>query len=83
MAKFFGKNEDGHTHRWTVYLRSCENDDMSGYIKKVQFKLHDSYTHPVRVVSTPPFDITETGWGEFEISIKVFFYCPNEKPVCI
>jgi transcription initiation factor IIF auxiliary subunit len=25
-------------------------------------------------VENPPFEVTETGWGEFEIAIKVFFH---------
>lgn len=54
---------------------------MSAYVKKVQFKLHESYTNQTRIVTKPPYEVTETGWGEFEIIIKIFFHCPNEKPV--
>jgi YEATS domain-containing protein 4 len=28
-----------------------------------------------------PFEVSESGWGEFEINIKVFFMDPTEKPV--
>lgn len=35
------------------------------------------------VVTKPPYEITETGWGEFEIIIKIFFIDPNERPVSI
>lgn len=35
----------------------------------------------VSVVTKPPYEITETGWGEFEIIIKIFFIDPNERPV--
>ena len=35
------------------------------------------------VVSKPPYEIQETGWGEFEIIIKIFFVDPNERPVSI
>lgn len=86
--------------------------DMSAYVKKIQFKLHESYGNPLRgkvrvlalapggtvlvtcvgasspspllpsaVVTKPPYEITETGWGEFEIIIKIFFIDPNERPV--
>lgn len=95
---------------------------MSAYVKKIQFKLHESYGNPLRgeqsvniqmqmdleeirtcisadvglnyfhwqcvqlfllilVVTKPPYEITETGWGEFEIIIKIFFIDPNERPV--
>lgn len=81
-------------------------------MKKIQFKLHESYGNPLRgrvcvlafvsgarvlvscmgasspslllltaVVTKPPYEITETGWGEFEIIIKIFFIDPNERPV--
>jgi YEATS domain-containing protein 4 len=32
------------------------------------------------VLNKPPFEVQETGWGEFEIQIKLFFVDPNEKP---
>lgn len=28
-----------------------------------------------------PFEINQTGWGEFEIGIKIHFIDPAEKPV--
>jgi len=71
---------------------------MSSYIKKVQFRLHESYPNPIRgvlckftgdclnfihlVLTIPPFEVHETGWGEFEIQIKIFFTDTTEKPVC-
>ena len=32
-------------------------------------------------ISQPPFEVTETGWGEFEIAIKIFFHDPSQPPV--
>jgi YEATS domain-containing protein 4 len=85
IARYFGKKreEDGHTHAWTVYVRPCHHEDISVYIKKVQFKLHESYPNSVRVLNKPPFEVQETGWGEFEIQIKLFFVDPNEKPLTL
>ncbi|CAK8677630.1 YEATS domain-containing protein 4-like [Clavelina lepadiformis] len=84
-ARFFGKKreEDGHTHSWTVYLKPYHNEDISVYVKKIQFKLHESYANPIRVVTKPPYEVTETGWGEFEVVIKVFFHDPNDRPLTI
>lgn len=84
IARYFGKKreDDGHTHQWTVYLRSYRNEDMR-WIKKVHFKLHESYPNPNRIITKPPFEVTETGWGEFEINIKIYFLDPNERPVTI
>ena len=85
IAKYFGKKreEDGHTHQWTVYVRPYENEDMSTYVKKINFKLHDSYANQNRVITKPPYEVTETGWGEFEIVIKIYFQDPNERPVSL
>jgi YEATS domain-containing protein 4 len=85
VARYFGKkrDDDGHTHAWTCYLKPFKSEDMSIFIKKVQFKLHESYPNPLRIVSRPPYEVQETGWGEFEIIIKVFFQDSAEKPVTI
>ncbi|CAH2073188.1 unnamed protein product, partial [Iphiclides podalirius] len=85
IARYFGKKreEDGHTHQWTVYVKPYANEDMSVYIKKVHFKLHESYANPNRIVTKPPYELTETGWGEFEIVIKIYFHDPNERPVTL
>jgi len=85
ISKSFGKKreEDGHTHQWTVYIKPYRNEDMSSYVKKVHFKLHDSYANPNRVVTKPPYEVTETGWGEFEIVIKVYFNDTVERPATI
>ncbi|XP_046391278.1 YEATS domain-containing protein 4 [Ischnura elegans] len=85
IARYFGRKreEDGHTHQWTVYVKPYRNEDMSSYVKKVHFKLHDSYANPNRMVSKPPYEVTETGWGEFEIVIKIYFLDPNERPVTL
>lgn len=68
-----GVSED-HTHRWTVYIRGVDNEDVTYWLKKVQFKLHETYSQSLRTIEAPgPFEVTETGWGEFEVTIKLFF----------
>ena len=62
-----------HTHIWTIFVRGPKNEDISYLIKKVVFKLHDTYPDATRTVDAPPFELTETGWGEFEINIKIHF----------
>ncbi|KAI5093800.1 YEATS domain-containing protein 4, partial [Silurus meridionalis] len=76
VARYFGKKreEDGHTHQWTVYVKPYRNE--------VKPCLHYSWVKCV-VVTKPPYEITETGWGEFEIIIKIFFIDPNERPVTL
>lgn len=73
-----------HTHKWKVFVRGINNEDISYWLRKVQFKLHDTYANSVRMIETPPFEVEETGWGEFEIAIK-FYFVPEstEKPQTI
>ncbi|KAH7591732.1 Protein AF-9 -like protein [Nakaseomyces glabratus] len=77
-AKKIGENRppnapSEHTHLWTIFVRSPTGDDISYFIKKVVFKLHETYPNPVRTIEAPPFELTETGWGEFDINIKIYF----------
>eukprot|EP01097_Dermamoeba_algensis_P007987 TRINITY_DN516_c0_g2_i1.p1 TRINITY_DN516_c0_g2~~TRINITY_DN516_c0_g2_i1.p1 ORF type:complete len:259 (-),score=66.96 TRINITY_DN516_c0_g2_i1:660-1400(-) len=74
------KTEEGHTHKWTVFLRSPQNEDYSSFIKKVVFCLHPSFVPPKRPVEKPPYELSVTGWGEFDINIKIYLDC-QEKPI--
>ncbi|EIW72072.1 hypothetical protein TREMEDRAFT_66697 [Tremella mesenterica DSM 1558] len=57
-------------------------DDMSYFIKRVTFRLHETYANPSRVLDKPPYQVTETGWGEFTVQIKVQFISESgEKPL--
>ncbi|KAJ1608426.1 transcription factor TFIIF, partial [Cryptosporidium canis] len=75
------KRGDNATHSWTCFLRSPDNEDISYYVKKVVFSLHPSFLNPNRVVEKCPFEVTECGWGEFDIMAKVYFVDSSEKPV--
>lgn len=75
--------DNKHTHQWTCYIKPYKNEEMS-YVKKVSFKLHESYgPQAEKVMTAPPFEVQETGWGEFELIIKIYFVDPNERPVTI
>ncbi|WWC91675.1 uncharacterized protein L201_006621 [Kwoniella dendrophila CBS 6074] len=59
-------------------------DDLSYLIKKVTFKLHDTYPSPNRAFDKPPFAVTETGWGEFVVQIRIQFIPESsEKPLTL
>uniref|UniRef100_A0AC35TJW1 Protein AF-9 homolog n=1 Tax=Rhabditophanes sp. KR3021 TaxID=114890 RepID=A0AC35TJW1_9BILA len=76
------REKDGdRTHEWKVYLRPYLDEDIGRYITKVQFKLHDSYKNSNIQIEKPPFEVTETGWGEFDVNVKIFFADINEKPI--
>lgn len=71
-----------HSHKWTVYIRSIFNEDLGSVIKRVVFTLHPSFNNPTRVVDSAPFELSETGWGEFEIGITIIFHSDaTEKPI--
>ncbi|EPE31691.1 hypothetical protein GLAREA_12447 [Glarea lozoyensis ATCC 20868] len=76
---------DDHTHSWTVFVKGVDDVDITYWCKKVTFKLHDSIPNPTRIIENvqpgTPFQVSETGWGEFEIVIKIY-YVPeaSEKP---
>ncbi|GKY97529.1 hypothetical protein MPSEU_000711100 [Mayamaea pseudoterrestris] len=82
VAFYLGKKADEfQTHRWTLYLRGPNNEDLSQVISKVVFQLHPSFAEPTREQTAPPYEVTETGWGEFEAQIKVHWKDPSENPV--
>ena len=55
------QDENQDWYRWTVYVRGVENEDLSYFIKKVVFYIHDSFASPVRVIEKSPFELTEIG----------------------
>ncbi|KAL0923332.1 hypothetical protein M5K25_007385 [Dendrobium thyrsiflorum] len=37
-------------------------------------KKASDFNNPTRIVESPPFELSESGWGEFEIAITLFFH---------
>ncbi|XP_016899133.1 transcription initiation factor TFIID subunit 14b isoform X2 [Cucumis melo] len=75
IAFYLGrKASESQSHKWTVYVRGATNEDLGVVIKRVVFQLHPSFNNPTRVVESPPFELSECGWGEFEIAITLFFH---------
>ncbi|WJZ83310.1 hypothetical protein VitviT2T_003002 [Vitis vinifera] len=74
IAFWLGKKASEYqSHKWTVYVRSPTNEDLGVVIKRAVFQLHSSFNNPTRVVESPPFELSEAGWGEFEIAITLYF----------
>ncbi|KAI1861593.1 hypothetical protein JX265_009560 [Neoarthrinium moseri] len=89
-----------HTHSWQVFVRGVEDVDVFYWLRRVQFKLHESIPNHLRTCDAeqiqrdnegkPPakqqrgFVVNETGWGEFEITIKLYYDSKSgEKPQTI
>ncbi|KAI5192730.1 YEATS domain-containing protein 4 [Nematocida sp. AWRm77] len=69
------------THKWKVYVRGYKNTNISYFVRSVTFKTHETFANPTRSVDSPPFEIEESGWGEFTIQGKIYFVDVHEKPV--
>lgn len=84
IAFAWGKKvEKEYKNAWVCYVRGAEKDedDISSYVKKVVFTLHESFWESVMIVDKHPFSITWAGWGQFDILITIYFHDPNEEPV--
>lgn len=63
-----------HTKGWRIYVRVPDGQPaISTWLKKVTFKIFHTYENPSRVVENAPFEITETGWGGFNVDVRLFF----------
>jgi len=82
IAFYLGKRSGEYaTHRWTLFIRGPNNENVDCFISKVMFSLHPSFQDPTREILKPPFEVTETGWGEFEVSITIHFKDEEEEPI--
>lgn len=39
---------DGFTHDWELYVRGCDSNDISQFVDRVVFNLHESFPKPKR-----------------------------------
>lgn len=63
-----------HTKGWRVYVKTPDGQpNITTWLKKVQFKIFHTYNNPTRMIEEPPFQIEETGWGGFQVEVKLFF----------
>ncbi|CAN0063526.1 unnamed protein product [Scytosiphon promiscuus] len=75
------KQSEFVTHKWTLFVRGPNGEDISYFVSKVVFTLHPSFAEATREITSPPFEVTEMGWGEFEAKMTMHFKDPSEKPV--
>lgn len=40
--------KEGFTHDWELFVRGCDGTDISAYVEKVVFTLHESFPKPKR-----------------------------------
>ena len=82
VAYYLGKKADQYaSHKWSLYVRGPNFEDLSCFVSKVVFTLHPSFQDPIREITEPPYQVSEYGWGEFEAGIRIFFRDTNEQPI--
>lgn len=82
IAYYMGKKADSYaSHKWSLFIRGPNFENMSSFISRVVFTLHPSFAVPIREILEPPYQVSEYGWGEFEAGIRIFFRDPNEQPI--
>ncbi|KAJ3395740.1 YEATS domain-containing protein 4 [Lobulomyces angularis] len=72
-----------HTHKWSVFVKSNKGISLAPILSSVEFKLHESFIDSNRIILEEPFEVNESGWGEFEIIIKLNFIDPTEKSILL
>ena len=81
LAFWLGRKADEfHTHKWTLFVRGPHGEDLGYFVEKVVFKLHPSFAQPVREVTKPPFEVSEKGWGEFDVIFGFISRTPPKNP---
>ncbi|XP_059610252.1 protein AF-9 [Phlebotomus argentipes] len=63
---------EGFTHDWELFVRGCDSHDISHFIDKVVFNLHESFPKPKRVVKEPPYSVKESGYAGFVLAIDIY-----------
>ncbi len=82
VAFWLGKKADETvSHKWCVYVRGLNNEDISYFVKEVVFTLHSSFTNHVRTINKFPFELYEVGWGQFDIIITIYLKDETSKPI--
>lgn len=51
----------------------CHLHHLCPHPRQVTFDLHSSFANPRRDIEFQPYELTEVGWGEFDIIIRVRF----------
>lgn len=72
IARHLPKQVEFKTHHWEVFVYSSTGEDLTKWVDKVVFHLHQSFQNPTRECTREPYFVSEDGWGEFEVSIDIY-----------
>ncbi len=71
----------GFSHKWSIYVCGLDGEDLSWCVKSVVFQLHPSCEDPLVIKESPPYQVDQGGWGEFEAIVRINFKRPEASPV--
>lgn len=60
--------------KWSIQISLLDqsgNEIAANILDRVTYTLHPTFANPVRTLKTPPFQVEEQGWGEFDVPIAV------------
>lgn len=75
LARRLPKQIGDATHHWKIFLYSPTGEDLTKWIDKCVFHLHDSFKDPDRICVKEPYIVSEDGWGEFQVRVEIFPKC--------
>ncbi|KAG0252397.1 YEATS domain-containing protein 2 [Actinomortierella ambigua] len=71
------------SYKWMIYVDGTPNpEDITAYVQKVEFYLHESYKpNHIVTIEEPPFHLSRYAWGETTVKIMLYFKDERNKPV--
>ncbi|XP_063982939.1 protein ENL [Diachasmimorpha longicaudata] len=69
---------EGYTHDWEVFIRGVDNADISQYVEKVVFQLHETFPKPKRTLKDAPYVLKESGYAGFVLPIYIYLKNKDE-----
>ena len=66
-------NKGEVTHDWEFQIKDSKDGDMGHYIEKIVIKLPKTFTEPVKEFTKSPYVVRESGYGNFEINVDIYF----------
>ena len=71
--EYLAKTKHQRIWSWTMFIK-CQDDKLTDlYIKRVTFKLHETYRDPIIHVGHKPFQVTRRAWGFFSVNAQIEF----------
>lgn len=71
---------EGYTHDWELFVRGPDGCDITHFVDKVVFTLHESFPKPKRVIKEPPYVVKEQGYAGFILPIEIYFKNKGDEP---